>query len=68
MNQVPGRIDELPTSGQVLVVCKVGGRSAQVTAFLQQKGFDAVNLAGGLIEWVSAGRALVGDTDRPMVV
>jgi rhodanese-related sulfurtransferase len=68
MNQVPGRIDELPTSGQVLVVCKVGGRSAQVTAFLQQKGFDAVNLAGGLIEWVSAGRSLVGDTDQPMVV
>jgi rhodanese-related sulfurtransferase len=52
----------------VLVVCKVGGRSAHVTAFLQERGFDAVNLAGGLVEWVAAGRPLVGDTDDPLVV
>ena len=68
MAQVPGRTAELPADGQVLVVCKVGGRSAHVTAFLQQQGFDAVNLAGGLIEWVAAGRPLVGDTDEPLVV
>jgi rhodanese-related sulfurtransferase len=68
MGQVPARTAELPAAGQVLVVCKVGGRSAQVTAFLQQRGYDAVNLAGGLVEWVAAGRPLVGDTDQPLVV
>jgi rhodanese-related sulfurtransferase len=68
MAQIPARTVELPSEGQLLVVCKVGGRSAHVTAFLQEQGFDAVNLAGGLIEWVAAGRALVGDTDEPIVV
>jgi rhodanese-related sulfurtransferase len=68
MAEIPARAAELPTEGQVLVVCKVGGRSAHVTAFLLGQGLDAVNLAGGLVEWVSAGRPLVGDTDEPLVV
>jgi rhodanese-related sulfurtransferase len=68
MGQVPARAGELPVDGEVLVVCKVGGRSAQVTAYLQQQGFDAKNLAGGLVEWVAAGRALVGDAGDPLVV
>src|ERR1700710_1397834 len=62
MAQIPARTGELPTEGRVLVVCKVGGRSAHVTAFLQEQGFDAVNLAGGMLEWAAAGRPLVGDT------
>ena len=50
-------------------MCKVGGRSAQATAFLREKGFEAVNLAGGLIDWVDAGRPMVGDTEgEPLVV
>jgi rhodanese-related sulfurtransferase len=68
MAQVPARVAEIPAEGQVLVVCKVGGRSAHVTAFLQEQGIDAVNLAGGLVEWVAAGRPLLGDTDEPLVV
>ena len=32
----------------------------QVTAFLQRAGLEAVNLAGGLLEWVAAGRPMVG--------
>ncbi len=68
MSELPARTAELPTEGRVLVVCKVGGRSAYATAFLQQQGFDAVNLAGGMLEWVAAGRPLVGDTDEPLVV
>jgi rhodanese-related sulfurtransferase len=68
MAQIPARTGELPHEGQLLVVCKVGGRSAHVTAFLRRNGFDAVNLDGGLIEWVSAGRVLVGDTEQPLVV
>ena len=68
MGEVPGRLDELPRDSQLLVVCKVGGRSAQVTAWLQQQGYDAVNLSGGMLEWVAAGRPIVGDTDEPLVV
>jgi rhodanese-related sulfurtransferase len=62
------RIDELRDDG-VLVVCKVGGRSALSLAFLQARGLDAVNLDGGMVDWAAAGRPMVSDTGRePHVV
>jgi rhodanese-related sulfurtransferase len=68
MAEIPDRVDELPADGQVLVVCKVGGRSAQVVRYLQARGVEAVNLDGGLLEWHAAGRPLVSDAGDPMVV
>jgi rhodanese-related sulfurtransferase len=50
------------------VVCRVGGRSAQVTAWLSGQGRDAVNLAGGLDAWAGAGRPLVTDDGAPGTV
>lgn len=64
MSLVPVRYTELP-EGQTLVVCKVGGRSAQVTGWLQQHGIDAVNLAGGMIDWAAAGRPMVSENGQP---
>ncbi|MCZ4500459.1 MAG: moeZ 2 [Marmoricola sp.] len=61
------RVAEVPTEGQVLVVCKVGGRSAQATGYLVQGGVDAVNLDGGMLEWSAAGRAMVSDQGDPIV-
>jgi rhodanese-related sulfurtransferase len=62
MNQVPSRLaqapDTLPAERPVVVVCKVGGRSAQVTAWLRQHGYDAVNLDGGMLAWAHAGRPM----------
>ena len=68
LTEVPGRVDELPTDQQLLVVCKVGGRSSQATAFLREKGFEAINLAGGMIDWAEAGRPMVADADGPPLV
>jgi rhodanese-related sulfurtransferase len=42
----------------IVVICKMGGRSAQVTAWLRRQGFDAANLAGGLLAWEDAGRPM----------
>ena len=67
MMELPARISELPDA-QILVVCKVGGRSAQVAGYLVRNGYDAVNLGGGLLDWESAGRALVSETSAPPVV
>lgn len=68
MMELTQRLDELPT-GRTVVVCTVGGRSAQVVAYLVQQGHDVVNLDGGLVEWAAAGRAMVSDTGRePHVV
>ena len=55
---------ELPT-GQLLVVCRIGGRSAQATGFLVQQGIDAVNLDGGMLEWAAASRPMVSDSGQP---
>src|SRR3982751_6985989 len=69
LTEIPARAEELPVDQQLLVVCKVGGRSAQATAFLREKGFEAINLAGGMIDWVEAGRPMVAEGDgAPLVV
>lgn len=62
--ELPGRVHELPDA-QTLVVCRVGGRSAHAVAFLQAQGRDAVNLDGGMLDWASAGRAMVSETGAP---
>ena len=49
----------MPDGGRVHVVCRVGGRSAQVTQYLIGQGVDAVNVNGGMLDWEAAGRPLV---------
>lgn len=53
MGQIPNRVNELDPDKDLVVFCKVGGRSARVVAYLQQQGFNrAVNLRGGILEWI----------------
>jgi rhodanese-related sulfurtransferase len=61
---LPGRLADVPDR-QTLVVCKVGGRSAQAVGYLLQQGLDAVNLDGGLLDWEAAGRPLVSGSGGP---
>lgn len=56
MDQIPERIDEV--GDQVLCVCHLGGRSARVTSYLNAHGRQAVNVEGGVEEWVAGGRPL----------
>src|SRR5689334_18840331 len=63
MSELVERLDEVPADQQVLVVCKVGGRSARVVQYLVQSGREAVNLDGGLLDWAAAGRPLVADAE-----
>lgn len=64
LSLLPVRLGELPAE-QTLVVCKVGGRSAQAVMWLQDQGWDAVNLAGGMLDWEAAGRPMVSETGHP---
>jgi rhodanese-related sulfurtransferase len=62
MMQIPARIDEIPTDRDVVVICRVGGRSAQVVAYLQQSGLTrTINLDGGMSDWAAAGRPMVSE-------
>jgi rhodanese-related sulfurtransferase len=52
MNEIPGRLQELEGAPSVVCICHHGMRSAQVVAFLERQGVDAVyNLAGGIAAW-----------------
>ncbi len=52
MGEIPQRLAELPAGKEIAVLCHGGGRSARVTAFLNENGFpDAVNVAGGIDAW-----------------
>ena len=62
MMEVPARTDEVPDDRDVVVVCRVGSRSAQVVAYLRQQGRDrAINLDGGMGSWDAAGRPMVSE-------
>ncbi|MER5306908.1 rhodanese-like domain-containing protein [Streptomyces sp. NPDC002773] len=54
--------------GRAYVMCRVGGRSAQVTQYLVQQGFDAVNVDGGMLAWDGAGRPMVSGNGSPAFV
>jgi rhodanese-related sulfurtransferase len=65
MMEIPVRLDEVPREQDVVVVCRVGARSAQVVAYLRSNGWDRVaNLAGGMVAWQAAGRPLAADGGR----
>jgi rhodanese-related sulfurtransferase len=59
MSTLPGRVDELARDARIVCVCRSGGRSAQVTEWLRHQGFDAVNLTGGMFQWVANGHPVV---------
>jgi len=45
---------QLPQDRQVVLHCKVGGRSAEVLAVVKAAGFaDAVHVGGGILAWVN---------------
>src|ERR1051325_139718 len=51
--QRPGRYAELPKDKDIVAHCKMGGRSAKATEFLQSVGFKRVkNLKGGILDWI----------------
>ena len=52
LNDLPKRVSELDSSHEIVVHCKLGGRSAKAVEFLRQSGFTKVhNLAGGINAW-----------------
>jgi hydroxyacylglutathione hydrolase len=56
LDQLSGRLDELPKDKLIVVVCRSGNRSAIGRGLLLDEGFAQVtSMDGGLMEWVSSG-------------
>lgn len=54
LQQLPRRLAELQGGGgQIVAMCKTGGRSTRAAQFLQSAGFQNVaNLTGGIEAWI----------------
>ena len=53
LGELPRRYAELPKDKDIVAHCKMGGRSAKATEFLQSVGFKRVkNLKGGILDWI----------------
>jgi rhodanese-related sulfurtransferase len=62
MGQIPQRVEDLPESGEIVVICHHGVRSQQVIRFLQgQMTASLINLDGGVDAW-----AREVDRDMPL--
>lgn len=56
MSEIQARLSELPTDKEIIVTCRSGNRSGQVTEYLRQQGFTNVhNMEGGIVAWEDAG-------------
>jgi sulfur-carrier protein adenylyltransferase/sulfurtransferase len=52
LGDIAKRINELNSADEIVVHCKMGGRSAKAVDFLKQAGFRKVrNMRGGILAW-----------------
>ncbi len=52
MQQITGRLDEVPQNSALVVVCHHGARSMQVASYLANSGrAEIYNLSGGVAAW-----------------
>ncbi|MBW8481774.1 rhodanese-like domain-containing protein [Actinomadura parmotrematis] len=65
MTELNARAGEIPQDREVFVICRSGGRSAQVTAALNRSGWTARNVGGGMQGWAAAGRPMEAAQDGP---
>jgi rhodanese-related sulfurtransferase len=60
-------VDELPRDRLIICACRSGGRSLRAATFLQDQGFDTVNLTGGMMAWFSEDLPFESDDGEPSI-
>ncbi len=58
MNEISSRLEQIDRDRTVVVVCRSGRRSEQVADYLNQSGFTAHSLTGGIQQWAEDGLPL----------
>ncbi|GAA0443390.1 MAG: rhodanese-like domain-containing protein [Bacillota bacterium] len=51
LGDIPDKLGELDQKRHYYMVCRSGGRSGKAATFLEDKGFDVTNVAGGMLNW-----------------
>lgn len=57
LSELTERSAEVPSDRPVLIICRSGARSARAVEWLNERGADTTNVAGGTLAWVEAGLA-----------
>lgn len=55
LDELGARAGEVDPGRPALIYCRSGSRSAMAVAALRGAGYDAHNLAGGMLAWLEAG-------------
>jgi rhodanese-related sulfurtransferase len=61
LDELSQRASEIDPARPALIYCRSGSRSSMAVAALRTAGYDAHNLAGGMLAWLEAGLPVVGD-------
>lgn len=51
LGQLPDRLNEVDKNNHYYLVCRSGGRSGKACTFLEEQGYDVINMAGGMLDW-----------------
>ena len=70
VDEVPARFDaELDPDEDYYVICRTGGRSAQIAGWLTAQGYSVLLIGGGYDAWISAEKPLKSVTgEEPRVL
>jgi hydroxyacylglutathione hydrolase/adenylyltransferase/sulfurtransferase len=58
MNDLQAQADSLDKERTTIFYCRSGNRSGMAAAAFRDAGFDAYNMAGGIIAWTETGHPL----------
>ncbi len=59
LSELTERVDEFPTDGDLLIICRSGARSMRACEFLAEREVQATNVAGGTAAWIRSGFEVV---------
>ncbi|MFD1068232.1 rhodanese-like domain-containing protein [Oceanobacillus locisalsi] len=51
LGEIQDAYTDLDKDKEYIMVCRSGRRSYNAAAFLQEQGFNAANMSGGMLEW-----------------
>lgn len=51
MNEIPNRLNEITKEREIYILCRSGVRSYNVAEYLNELGYEAINLDGGIIDY-----------------
>ena len=60
LDELSARAGEIDPARPSLIYCRSGARSAMAVSALRAAGYDAHNLAGGMLAWLDAGLPVAG--------